>query len=195
MVLDWLGGAKDADALMARRKYPQAIEALRQLLQKHGGDLRLRMKLADALVLAGREKEARSEERFSRNAENQMSKTSMREALRESASEAKESAAENAGSDTAADIRAHFEALRNDVLRLLSEVLGSKGSAGWEHARSNVESVVSDAAAKGQDAVDAMRDVGENVLKAVDESLRKRPYTTLALAAAVGFFLGATWRR
>jgi len=58
MVLDWLGGSKDADALMARRKYPQAIEALRQLLQKHGGDLRLRMKLADALVLAGREKEA-----------------------------------------------------------------------------------------------------------------------------------------
>jgi tetratricopeptide (TPR) repeat protein len=58
MVLDWLGGAKDADALMARRKYPQAIEALRQLLQKHGGDLRLRMKLADALVLAGREREA-----------------------------------------------------------------------------------------------------------------------------------------
>jgi CRP-like cAMP-binding protein len=58
MVLDWLGGAKDADALIARRKYPQAIEALRQLLQKHGGDLRLRMKLADALVLAGREKEA-----------------------------------------------------------------------------------------------------------------------------------------
>jgi hypothetical protein len=58
MVLDWLGGAKDADALMARRKYPQAIDALRQLLQKHGGDLRLRMKLADALVLAGREREA-----------------------------------------------------------------------------------------------------------------------------------------
>jgi ElaB/YqjD/DUF883 family membrane-anchored ribosome-binding protein len=124
-----------------------------------------------------------------------MSKTSMREALRESASEAKESAAEKVGSDPAADIRAHFEALRNDVLRLLSGALASKGSAGWEHARSNVESVVSDAAAKGQDAVDAMRDVGENVLKAVDESLRKRPYTTLALAAAVGFFLGATWRR
>ena len=58
MVLEWLGGSKDADALIARRKYPQAVEALRELLQKHGGDLRLRMKLADALVLAGREKEA-----------------------------------------------------------------------------------------------------------------------------------------
>ena len=66
MVLDWLGGAKDADALMARRKYPQAIEALRQLLQKHGGDLRLRMKLADALVLAGREREAARASRSSR---------------------------------------------------------------------------------------------------------------------------------
>src|SRR5258706_3215255 len=58
MVLEWLGGSKDADALIARRKYPQAIEALRQLLQRHGGDLRLRMKLADALMLAGREREA-----------------------------------------------------------------------------------------------------------------------------------------
>jgi Flp pilus assembly protein TadD len=58
MVLEWLGGSKDADALMARRKYPQAIEALRQLLERHGGDVRLRMKLADALVLAGREREA-----------------------------------------------------------------------------------------------------------------------------------------
>ena len=38
MVLEWLGGSKDADALIARRKYPQAIEALRQLLQRHGGD-------------------------------------------------------------------------------------------------------------------------------------------------------------
>jgi ElaB/YqjD/DUF883 family membrane-anchored ribosome-binding protein len=124
-----------------------------------------------------------------------MSNTLRRETLRESASEAKESAAEKAGSDPAADIRAHFEAMRHDVLRLLSEALALKGSAGWEHARSNVESVVSDAAAKGQDAVDAMREVGKNALNAVDESLRKRPYTTLAVAAAIGFFLGATWRR
>jgi hypothetical protein len=58
MVLDWLGGSKDADALIARRKYTQAIEALRDLLHRHGGEPRLRMKLADVLVLAGREREA-----------------------------------------------------------------------------------------------------------------------------------------
>lgn len=58
MVLQWLGGSKDADALLARRKYAQAIDALRELLKRHGADPRLRMKLADALVLAGREREA-----------------------------------------------------------------------------------------------------------------------------------------
>jgi tetratricopeptide (TPR) repeat protein len=58
MVLQWLGGSKDADALLARRKYAQAIDALRELLKRHGADPRLRMKLADALVLAGREQEA-----------------------------------------------------------------------------------------------------------------------------------------
>jgi hypothetical protein len=58
MVLEWLGGSKDADALIARRKYSQAIDALQGLLRKHGGDTRLRMKLADVLALAGREREA-----------------------------------------------------------------------------------------------------------------------------------------
>jgi hypothetical protein len=58
MALDWLGGAKDADALIARRKYTQAVAVLRGLLQSHGADPRLRMKLADVLVLAGRERDA-----------------------------------------------------------------------------------------------------------------------------------------
>ena len=58
MVLEWLSGSKDADALIARGKYKQAIEALRELLAKHGADPRLRLKLADVLVLSGRQREA-----------------------------------------------------------------------------------------------------------------------------------------
>ncbi len=54
---------------------------------------------------------------------------------------------------------------------------------------------MSDASAKGQEAVDAVRGIGDNVIEAVDESLRKRPYTTLAMAVGIGFLLGATWRR
>ena len=40
-----------------------------------------------------------------------------------------------------------------------------------------------------------MRDVGDTMKDALDESISKRPYTTLALAVGVGFLLGATWRR
>jgi ElaB/YqjD/DUF883 family membrane-anchored ribosome-binding protein len=122
----------------------------------------------------------------------------MREALRDPAPDAKDSLREKAASEAGNDIRADVEALRDDIVRLtaqLSELVASKGSAAWARARSNVEGVVSDAAAKGQDAVDAFRDVGDNMVNAVDESLRKRPYTTLALAVAIGFFFGATWRR
>ena len=127
-----------------------------------------------------------------------MANTTMREALRDTATEAKDMGRDRAGAEAAGDIRGDLDALRNDVVRLtaqLSDVLASKGSAAWARARSNVEGVVSDAAAKGQDAVDAVRDVGDNMANAIDESLRKRPYTTLALAVAIGFFFGATWRR
>jgi ElaB/YqjD/DUF883 family membrane-anchored ribosome-binding protein len=40
-----------------------------------------------------------------------------------------------------------------------------------------------------------MREVSDNFIDAVDQSLRSRPYTTLAIAAGLGFLLGATWRR
>jgi ElaB/YqjD/DUF883 family membrane-anchored ribosome-binding protein len=48
---------------------------------------------------------------------------------------------------------------------------------------------------KGQEAVDSMRDVGDTLAVAVEKSVTKRPYATLALALGLGFLLGATWRR
>ena len=40
-----------------------------------------------------------------------------------------------------------------------------------------------------------MREVGDNMVDAIDELLKPRPYTTLALALGIGFLFGATWRR
>ncbi len=40
-----------------------------------------------------------------------------------------------------------------------------------------------------------MRDVSDNFVDAVDESIKNRPYATLALVAAAGFIFGAAWRR
>jgi ElaB/YqjD/DUF883 family membrane-anchored ribosome-binding protein len=124
----------------------------------------------------------------------------MRDTARETAKDAREAVRESSRivSEASGDVQADLEALRNDIRRIaaqISDVATSKGNAAWSRARSNIEGVMSDATAKGQEAVHAVREVGDTMTDAIDESLRKRPYTTLALAAGIGFLFGATWRR
>ena len=78
-------------------------------------------------------------------------------------------------------IQADLESLRSDISRItdqISDIVAAKGSAAWDRARSNIEGAVSDATGKGQEAVDAVREVGDNMIDAIDKSLKKRPYTT-----------------
>ena len=131
-----------------------------------------------------------------------MSNTSgtFRETVRETVKDAKDAARESgkAASAASGDIQADLEALRSDVTRLgnqLADIFASRGGAAWSRARSNVEGVMSDVTSKGQEAVEAVREVGDNMVDAIDESLKTRPYTTLALAVGIGFLFGATWRR
>jgi len=42
--------------------------------------------------------------------------------------------------------------------------------------------------------IDDVQSVGTELKRAVNKSMKKEPYTTLALAAAAGFILGALWR-
>jgi ElaB/YqjD/DUF883 family membrane-anchored ribosome-binding protein len=84
--------------------------------------------------------------------------------------------------------------------------LASKGAAAYREVKANVESVIADAGEKGQqalnyaeqkgqDAMDNVREVGDTFTVAIEKSVTKRPYTTLALAVGLGFLFGATWRR
>ncbi len=126
--------------------------------------------------------------------------SNMSNMARDTATEAK-GAARDAGKAAAAageDLQADRAALRDDMTRLgaqLAEILSTRGNAAWRKAKSNVEGVLSDAQDKGMEAVGAVREVGDNMVDAIDESLKKRPYTTLALAIGLGFLFGATWRR
>jgi ElaB/YqjD/DUF883 family membrane-anchored ribosome-binding protein len=128
----------------------------------------------------------------------------MRDTARDTMRDATDAARESAKAASAAsgDIQTDLEALRADVARLTSQIgdiFASRGSAAWGRAKANIQSnlegVMSDATAKGQEAVDAVREVSDNMIGAIDESLKKRPYTTLALAVGIGFLFGATWRR
>ena len=98
----------------------------------------------------------------------------------------------------AGDVQDDLAALRDDVARLtrqIADVVAARGEATWRKAKSNLEGVLGEAQDKGLEAVDAVREVGDNMVDALDASLKKRPYTTLALALGIGFLFGATWRR
>jgi ElaB/YqjD/DUF883 family membrane-anchored ribosome-binding protein len=120
--------------------------------------------------------------------------------VRDAAKDAREGLREvkTAADAASGDMQRDLKALRDDVARLaeqVSEILGNKGSAAWQKARSSVDDMVAGAQDSGREAVDAVREVSDNFVEAVDESIKTRPYTTLAIVAALGFLFGATWRR
>ncbi len=77
--------------------------------------------------------------------------------------------------------------------------LASKGATAFREAKANVGDMISDAGdyagKRGREAMDNVRGVGDTLAVAVERSVTARPYTTLALAAAAGFLVGAMWRR
>jgi ElaB/YqjD/DUF883 family membrane-anchored ribosome-binding protein len=64
-----------------------------------------------------------------------------------------------------------------------------------ERVRGRAGSMTADAEEKGYDAMTAFSDVADTFGDALDDSLRRRPYATLAVAAGIGFLFGAAWRR
>ncbi len=119
---------------------------------------------------------------------------------RETAKDAREGVREigKAASDATGNIEKDLQSLRDDFSRLaeqVGDILSDKGTAAWRRARSSVDDVVSEAQDKGRQAVGAMRDVSDNFVDALDDSIKSRPYATLAIVAGLGFLFGATWRR
>ena len=126
--------------------------------------------------------------------------TNLSDAAKETVQDARDAIKESgkAASAASGDIQADLQALRDDVARLaqeIADIFAAKGSKAWRRARSGVDEAIADAEDRGRDAVDAVREVGDNLAGAIDESLKNRPYTTLALALGLGFLFGATWRR
>jgi len=120
--------------------------------------------------------------------------------IRETTKDAREGAREvkEATAGASRDIQDDLQALRDDFSRLaeqVGQIFSNRGGAAWRRARTHADGVMSGAQDKGQEAVDAMREVSDNFVAAIDDSLKNRPYTTLAIVGGLGFLLGAMWRR
>ena len=120
--------------------------------------------------------------------------------IRDAINEAREGVRDmgRAAGAASGDLQKDLQMLRDDFSRLaqqVADVLANRGTAAWQQARSGVDGVMSDAQDKSREAVDAMREISDKFVEAVDESIKNRPYTTLAIALGLGFLFGATWRR
>ena len=62
-------------------------------------------------------------------------------------------------------------------------------------AKTGVEDAVSDVREKSQEAAERAQDAWSALTEALQESIRTRPYTTLAVAGLAGFLYGAMRRR
>jgi ElaB/YqjD/DUF883 family membrane-anchored ribosome-binding protein len=58
----------------------------------------------------------------------------------------------------------------------------------------DVESAARSFADQGRQATEQVQIVAENFKSAVDKSVRDQPLTTLAMAAGLGFVIGALWK-
>jgi hypothetical protein len=71
----------------------------------------------------------------------------------------------------------------------------AKGAAAIRGAKTGFDDAVSEAAEKGREALDTAREARDSVTDFVLQSIRTRPYTTLAVAGLIGFAYGAMRRR
>jgi ElaB/YqjD/DUF883 family membrane-anchored ribosome-binding protein len=74
------------------------------------------------------------------------------------------------------------------------ERLADKATDQFGRAADSVENVAGKIAEQGRVAGEQVQEVAGNIKGAVDKSVKDQPMATLAVAAALGFVLGALWK-
>jgi ElaB/YqjD/DUF883 family membrane-anchored ribosome-binding protein len=99
---------------------------------------------------------------------------------------------------TARDIKRDLQSLRDDVSHLADQISGELTEGGSkaldqareriDHIRQTVNDVISE---KSREASGATNDIVETV----EDALRNRPLTTLAVVLGIGFLFATSWRK
>lgn len=75
------------------------------------------------------------------------------------------------------------------------ERMADKATDQFKRVADGAEEVASRAAEHGREASERVQAVAGNLKSAVDKSVKEQPMATLAMAAVLGFVLGALWKR
>lgn len=74
------------------------------------------------------------------------------------------------------------------------EKLADKATDQFNRASETIEDAAGRIADQGRAATEQVTEVAGNLKGAVDKSVKEQPMATLAVAAALGFVLGALWK-
>jgi len=73
--------------------------------------------------------------------------------------------------------------------------IADRGAEAIRGAKASVDEAAADVREKGREAIKGAREVRDTLADAVIDSIKTRPYTTLAVAGLIGFLYGAMRRR
>jgi ElaB/YqjD/DUF883 family membrane-anchored ribosome-binding protein len=114
-------------------------------------------------------------------------------------------ASSNGTSLNVKNLKKDLQSLREDMLELSKQVEGLAGNAGGEvldEVKANlarfgetVDDLLANAGTRGREAVDAVGEMGGNVVENVEDAIREHPLSAVAIAVGLGFVLSSTMRR
>jgi ElaB/YqjD/DUF883 family membrane-anchored ribosome-binding protein len=95
-------------------------------------------------------------------------------------------------------VKSDIAALADQITDALNSFAGTakkQARRGYKQARANVDSALDDVAARGGAMLDAAQGTASSIEDTLEEVIVQRPLAIVGLALALGFLIGATWRR
>lgn len=102
------------------------------------------------------------------------------------------------------NIQGDLQSLRDDVTQLTQQLEGLLREAGSDvlddvmarlsKAKTTVDDMIADAGTKGRHAARAARDLKDNIIDDVEDTVREHPLMTIAVAVGIGFIISSMRR-
>lgn len=97
-----------------------------------------------------------------------------------------------------AAVKNDISALTDQITDALNAFAGSAGKQarrGYREARASVDSAVDDMSERGSAMMDSAYDAASSLEESLEDAITQRPLATVGIALAIGFLIGAAWRR
>ena len=102
--------------------------------------------------------------------------------------------AKNKSDDPAAELAAQIQEIRDDIGKL-SDIVTRLATQKLDETTGMAQEGLEDFARRGQEAADQLRGKAKEHLASVENTIENKPFASVLVALAIGFFVGSVMRR